>query len=182
MKRIQSIYLRSAARLAWPGALGLGLLLLVSGFYASTLRTEDQRLQLLQQQVALARHPAPAPIKDVSAPAGPAEQLAAFYALLPVSVELPDLLGKLFAAATAQGLQIDAGESRVLQESRDGLTQFQITLPVRASYPQIRKFVTLAMAQVASLSLDGIQFERQNVGESVVNAKLRLTVYLGKKS
>ena len=182
MKRIQSIYLRSAARLAWPGALGLALLLLVSGFYVATLRPEGQQLQVLQRQVALARHSAPASIKGSATTAAPTDQLAAFQTFLPATSELPDLMGKLFAASTAQGLQLDAGEYRVLQESSAGMTQFQITLPVHASYPQIRKFVSLAMSQIPSLSLDGIQFERQNVGESAVNARIRLTVYLGKKS
>ena len=181
MKQIQMIYLRSAARLAWPGALGLALLLLVSAFYIATLRPAGLRLQTLQQQRALARQPVPTSITEATAPAGPTEQLTSFYALLPASAELPDLLGKIFAAASAQGLQIDAGEYRVLQESGDRLTQFQITLPVRASYPQLRKFVALAMAQVSSLSLDSIQFERKSVGESVVNAKIRLTIQLGKK-
>jgi hypothetical protein len=179
MTRIQSIYLRCRAALAWPGVLGLTILLLVSGFYVATMRPEGLRLQGLQDQLAKARRPAPTAISDATAPAGPTEQLAAFYAFLPVPGELPDLLGKLFAAATAQGLQIDTGEYRVAQESNDRLTQFHITLPVRASYPQLRKFLSAAMAQVASLSLDGIQFERQNVGESVVNARVRLTLYLG---
>jgi hypothetical protein len=55
-------------------------------------------------------------------------------------------------------------------------------LPVRGTYPQIRKFVDGAMAEVSTLSLNSIQFDRQKVGDPMVDATVKLTVYLGKKS
>jgi hypothetical protein len=60
--------------------------------------------------------------------------------------------------------------------------RYQVTLPVRGTYPQIRKFVDGALAQVPALSLDGIQFERRNIGDATVDAKIKFVVYLGKKS
>lgn len=183
MKRIQSTVANGAESLGWPGILGLGLLALVCGFYLSTLRSDQSRLDELREQIAKAREQgAAAPSGDAGAPAAPADRLAAFYGFFPRPADLPDLLQKVFAAAKGQGLRLEHGEYRVLRDNAGALTQFQITLPVRGTYPQIRKFVDGAMAEVATLSLDRIQFERQKVGDAQLDAKVRLAVYLGKKS
>ena len=162
--------------------LGLGLLLLVCGFNFSTLRSEQSRLDDLRQQIAKAREQHAASADDAKGPATPADKLAAFYGFFPRPGDLPDLMGKVFAAAKGQALQLEHGEYRVLTDNAGGLTQFQITLPVRGTYPQIRRFVDGAMAEVPTLSLDSIQFDRQKVGDPIVDANVKLAVYLGKKS
>ena len=182
MKRINFTVASGAASLGWPGILGLGLLVFVGGFYFSTLRSEESRLDDLRQQIAKARDQRAAPADDAGAPTTPAAKLAAFYGFFPRPSDLPDLLQKVFVAAKGQGLQLEHGEYRVLMDTAGGLTQFQLTLPVRGTYPQIRKFVDGAMAEVSTLSLDSIQFDRQKVGDSAVDAKVKLVVYLGKKS
>lgn len=182
MKRIHSAVASGAASLGWPGILGLGLLVFVFGFYFSTLRSEQSRLDDLHQQIAKAREQRAAPVDAAGAPTTPSDRLAAFYGFFPRPTDLPDLLEKVFAAAKGQGLQLEHGEYRVLRDNAGGLTQFQLTLPVRGTYPQIRKFVDGAMAEVSTLSLDSIQFERQKVGDALVDARVKLAVYLGKKS
>jgi Tfp pilus assembly protein PilO len=182
MKRINFAGASGAAGLGWPGIVGLGLLVLVCGFYFSTLRSEESRLDDLRQQIAKARDQHAAAADDAAGPTTPADKLAAFYGFFPRPGELPDLLEKVFAAAKGQGLQLEHGDYRVLTDSAGGLTQFRLTLPVRGTYPQIRKFVDGAMAEVPTLSLDSIQFERQKVGDSTVDANVKLAVYLGKKS
>lgn len=182
MKRIRSTVADGVESLGWPGILGLGLLVFVCGFYFSTLRSDQSRLDELRQHIAKSREQVAAPPGDAGAAATPADRLAAFYGFFPRPADLPDLLQKVFAAAKGQGLRLERGEYRVLRDNAGALTQFQITLPVRGSYPQIRRFVDRAMAEVATLSLDSIQFERQKVGDAQVDAKVRLAVYLGKKS
>jgi Tfp pilus assembly protein PilO len=171
-----------AASLGLPGVLGLGLLVLVCGFYFSTLSSEQSHLNELQQQIAKARVQRAAPAEEAKGPTTPEDKLAAFYGFFPRPDDLPALLEKVFAAAKANGLQLEHGEYRVLSDNAGGLTQFQITLPVRGTYPQIRKFIDAAMADVPSLSLDSVQFDRQKVGDSTVDANVKLAVYLGKKS
>jgi hypothetical protein len=182
MNRINFAVARGAASLGWPGILGLGLLVLVCGFYFSTLSSEQSRLDDLRQQIAKAREQRAAPADDARGPTTPADKLAAFYGFFPQPGALPDLLEKVFAAAKGQGLQLEHGEYRVLTDNAGGLTQFQLTLPVRGTYPQIRKFMDRAMAEVPTLSLESIQFDRPKVGDSTVDASVKLAVYLGKKS
>ena len=171
---------RLAANLGAPGIVGVGLLVFLAALYFSALRPEQARLAQLQQELSQARErkaQAAAPRAQSSA-----EKLATFYAAFPGAAQLPDLLGTVFAGARRQGLRLEQGEYRLVGSAGGALTQFQITLPIRGSYPQIRKFVDGALEEVPTLSLDSIHFERQKVADTTVEAKVRLIVYLGKKS
>ena len=181
MKRIQSTLARAAAALAWPGLVGLCLLLLALGLYATTLPAQRLQLQTLQRQLAKAREPVAANASDSAAPATATERLAAFHAFLPATSEVPELLKKVFPAAAQQGVRLDVGEYRLLREGSGALTQLQLTLPVHASYPQIRLFLASALQELATLALDSIEFDRQKVGEAAVDARIKLTLYLRKK-
>lgn len=181
MNRFHASFNRGAASLGLPGILGLGLLVFIGGFYFSTLYPEQLRLADLRRDIATARSERSARA-DADRAKTPMDRLAAFYGAFPQSSDLPDLLEKVFAAAKRQTLKLEQGEYRVIRDNAGGLTQFQLTLPVRGSYPQIRKFVDGALIDVPTLALDSIQFERQKVGEAAVDAKVKLVVYLGQRS
>ncbi|MBK5104033.1 MAG: hypothetical protein JJE42_07275 [Burkholderiales bacterium] len=180
MKQLQGLLGSGAAILGWPGTVGLGLLVAVGGFYVSTLAPQQLRIDELRQEHAHLRQLAKQSADD--APKGPAEKLAAFYAFFPPSKELPDLLQKVYGAAKRQSLVLEHGEYRALKDSVGGLTRYQFTLPLRGTYPQIRKFVDEALAEIPALSLDSIQFERRKIGDATVDAKLKMVVFLGRSS
>ena len=169
-----------AANPGWAGIAGLALFACMAAFYFSALRPEETRLEQLREESLHQRQrsePAAA-----EAPKAPAEKLAAFYAYFPRPDHLPDLLEKIFGAAQRQSLVLDQGEYRPVKEPVGELMRYQVVLPVQGTYPQIRKFVDGALADVPSLSLEGIQFERQKVGDAAVAAKVRFVVYLENRS
>ncbi len=182
MKRIQFAVASAVAALGWPGILGLGLLVLVGGFYFSTLRSELSRVDDMRRHAAQARAERAASADGFEAAVTPSDKLAEFYGFFPRANDLPDLLGKVFAAAAGQELQLAQGEYRVSKDNAGALTQFQLSLPVRGTYLQIRKFVDVAMVEVSALSLESIHFERQKVGDPTVDANIKFALYLGKKS
>ncbi|MBI2318082.1 MAG: type 4a pilus biogenesis protein PilO [Betaproteobacteria bacterium] len=181
MNRLLLHFRSSAAKLGLPGALGIGLLVTAGGFYVSALDSERSRLEELRREIAAAREERSAPAA-AALPATPADRLAAFYGFFPRPNDLPDLLEKVYGAAKRHGLQLEQGEYRVAKDSAGALVQFQVTLPVHGTYPQIRKFVDGAMAEVSTLSLESIHFERQKVGDGMIDAKVKLAVYLGRRS
>ncbi len=170
---------RLALKLGAPGVVGIGVLVFLAGLYISALRPEHARLAEMQQELAQATQRG---AQAAARPQSNAEKLAAFYAAFPTADQLPDLLGKVYVAAKDQNLRLEQGEYRLVARQGGALTQFQIVLPVRGSYPQIRKFVDAALEQVPTLSLDSIHFERQKVGDATIDAKVRLLVYLGHKA
>lgn len=177
---MRALIARAGARLGRAGSIGLALLVLAGGFYAGTLYPEQRRLVALQREVAELRQLATRPAHDERRSA--ANDLAAFYAFFPVPDELPEILDTVFRAAKRQSLVLERGEYRVTRPAAGGMFQYQLTLPVRGSYPQIRKFVDGALAELPALSLESVQFERQKIGESAVDAKITLAVHLGRKS
>ena len=179
MKQLNDLLGPVGARLGWHGMLGIALLVSVVGFYALALAPQQLRIEDLQRESVQLRQQAKSAQKDV--PQGPEEKLAAFYAFFPPSKDLPDLLEKVFGAAKRQTLALEHGEYRALKENVGSLMRYQFTLPVRGTYPQIRKFVDEALAEVPALALDSIQFERRKIGDATVDAKVKMVVYLGNK-
>jgi hypothetical protein len=180
MKRLHAMIVYGADSLGWPGILGLGLLAFIAGFYFSTFRPEQMRLEDLRSEVSKMEEKRARAAGEE--PKTPSDKLNAFYGFFPPSDRIAGLLGKIFGAADKQALKLEQGEYRAVRDNVGRLTRYQVILPVKGTYPQVRKFVVGALAEVPNLSLDSIQFERQKVGDSMVEAKVKLVMYLGQRS
>lgn len=163
-----------AARLAWPGLLGLALLLAAGAAQLWLTRPmHSEARDLAARAERLAARPAP-----------PAPTAAQLEARRPLAERLPEadrdaeILAGLFAAAGRAGLSLDQGNYRLTVDRIAGLQRQQITLPVAGDYPAIRAFVAHALARHPSLALDGLQLARDGIGAGQVRATLRFTLYL----
>jgi len=180
MQRLRELSAIATANVDSLTVAGLGLLVLAGAFYFTTVRPEQARLAVRQREAVQLLQQAAQSVAE--APKTPADKIAAFYGSFPPSSLLPDLLDKVFAAAQAQAVRLDQGEYKVVKDTRGALTQYQVTFPVKGTYPQIRKFVGAALAAVPTLSLDSIKFERKKVGDTTLDTRIRFVVYLGKTS
>ncbi len=164
----------------WPGALGLALLALAPVAHYSAIRPAQEKLEAVRARAMAQRerieHAAAGLLRG---PLSPAEQLEEFYKIFPAEENSPQWLERIFAEAQSQGLSLDQGEYRVSRDKTGRLMRFQITLPVRGEYPQIRRFLAGLRAEVPFIAIEQVQFERQKVGDPAVEAKLRLVLYLG---
>lgn len=179
MKRLHAMVVYGAESLGRSGILGLGLLAFAVAFYVSAFRPEQVRLEELRSQASKLEESRARAAREE--PKTPGDRLNAFYGLLPPSNHIADLLKKIYGAADQQALKLEQGEYRAVKGTASRLTDYQVILPVKGTYPQVRKFVAAALAEVPNLSLDSIQFERQKVGDSTVDAKVKLVLYLGQR-
>jgi len=108
----------------------------------------------------------------------PAEQLATFYAFFPASQSSPEWLGRINAAARANGLVLRAGEYKLERAVGDKLLRYQVTLPVVGSYAQIRGFVGQVLADVPAAALEEITLRRESASSPALEARIRLTLFL----
>lgn len=163
-----------AARLNWPGLLGLALVLAAGAaqlWLTRPMQAETRDLAVRAERLA-------------ARPAPPALTPAELEARRPLAERLPgadrdaEILAGLFAAAGRAGLSLDQGNYRLTVDRIAGLQRQQITLPVAGDYPAIRAFVAHAMARHPSLALDGLQLARDGIGAGQVRATLRFTLYL----
>lgn len=168
-------------QLGWPGVLALGLFTFCLAFYLSALLPAREKLQALEQDAAMLQErmqPSTKPIRAADA-GGPETQLAAFYTAFPSNASTPDLLQKIYRAAATSQISLDQGAYRLVADRDGRLQRYQITLPLKGSYPQIKAFLARIMKELPTLALDSISFQRQNIADPVLDAQVRLTLYLG---
>jgi Tfp pilus assembly protein PilO len=173
---------RERIRLGLPGALGAGGLALSLGLYFSILQPMEQRRDAarhtassLQKRIAQASADA-----NEEKPLG--EQLAEFYRRFPSEQDATDSVGKIAAIARRDGLVLQQADYKAERDKTGKLTRFQMNLPLKGEYQTIRRFLSDVYAEMPIVALEQVQFERQKVGDPLVDAKVRLVIFLGKSS
>ena len=174
MNRLRWIGLGMLDALGWPGAMALALLGLLAVAYLVGVYPLEQRRAALKSAAALTES---ARTQRVPHSLDPQAELAQFRAFFG-GAALEERLKAIHDAAKATELNIKRVEYRMLEERRSELRQYQIVMPVAASYPHIRQFVSLALAKVPAMSLDHIGFQRKKIGDATVEAELRFTLFL----
>ncbi len=169
---------RALVNLRWPGLTGLALLVFAAVFYALGVQPLHGRVAALRAEA-----------KELSSRLGSAgrsaepptrrSQLANFYAFFPVTSRVPVLLGQLEHAAKKNDLRLDKGEYRFIAERDFPVARYQVTLPVRGSYPQVRGFVNDVLDDVPSAVLEDLSLKREAIGSPEVEATVRFGLYLG---
>jgi len=167
------------ARLGAPGIAAIGVLIACAGFYMSVLMPLDAEIDDLTERVNLLSGEVERATRGgrQGTPAL-ADQMAAFYRLFPRQGQLTDTVAKVFDAAAAQGIALQQGEYRVVDDPAGALRRFQITLPVKADYPRIRRFLASVVAEIPTAALEHVQFERRKIGDPQVEATIKLAIYL----
>lgn len=175
---------RWLGRLTWPWLAAGSLLAFGAGFYFSVvdparddLAAMRRNLLALQQEIRRADYAPARPVQPAAS-----TQLAQFYQFFPSERSLPDWMDKIFAAAGENELTLVQGEYQVSRESSGKLLRYQVTLPLKGTYPNIRGFIDGVLSEVPIASLDNVKFERQKIGENKVEATVSLTLYVGRES
>lgn len=177
--RLHRVKRRGLSLLGWPGVAGIGLLSICPAFYFSAILPLQEKLAATSTSVIALQeqkqHAGSEP--DVNQRA-PEEQLVEFYRMIPEGRKMPEYLEKIFFLAQTQGIRLDQGEYRVTRSTEGNLVSYQMNLPVKGTYPQIRKYLAALIAGMPALSLQQVQFKRQKVGDPLVDADIRLVLYL----
>lgn len=165
--------------LGGAGLAGVLLLALAVAWHAGRVVPQERELAALQAEAGalqsrLRSGKSLGPRSDESS----AEQLAAFYAYFPPSADAPALLGKIHAAAAANGITLRSGEYRMERNNDQRLARYVVTLPIAGSYAQVRRFVSQVLAEVPAASVEEIQMRRESIAATTLEVKVRLSLYL----
>lgn len=169
---------REASRLRWRGIAGVALIVFAAGFVLSTLLPAQQRIEALRADVADLRARLKSGGESANVPPPRATQLENFYAFFPQVESLPDWVGRVHTAAARNELALESGDYVLERRKGARLVEYQITLPVRGSYAQIRGFVAEVLEKVPAAALDDIVVKRENIGVPALEARIRFVVYL----
>ncbi len=181
---MNQLVLQRLLRRAGPAGLAGALLtvLAIAGWFGlvqpetSHLNETLAQSQALQARLRASTHK----VQDLAE--NPDEQLQRFYGFFPGTATVPDWLAVIDRAATREHLILQQGEYRVIRDRLGLLTRYQVALPIHGTYPQIANFIQRVLKEVPIAAIESLSFERQQVGDPQLDAKLRLILFFGRES
>jgi len=180
--RIHSLIVHERARqLGVVGLAGVGLGLLALVYVAAVLLPQWQQLQ--QQKLHSEQaHEQLQQFKrgDLKLPQVPQRELEDFHKQLPAQPQATVVIDRIYSLAKAERISLSRGEYALGVDPKTQLARYQILLPVRGSYPQIRRFVHAMLGQLPALVLEDVDLQRKKIGDSELTGRLRMTIYLSR--
>jgi hypothetical protein len=168
---------RALRRVGVPGVAAIGVLLACAVFWASAIvplaqRRDAARAEAGTIEARLAR----AGGKTPSAEGG----LDAFYEFFADGKSDTDRLQTIFALAKKAGVELQKGSYRYNGSAGERLVRYEVSLPLRGSYAQIRRFLASVLNQIPVASLDRVGFEKKSIGDAKVEAQVIFTLFLAR--
>lgn len=163
-----------------PGLAGLLLIVLALAVFLGFILPAQMKLERTASTVAdlqnRHRSELAGPVTRVlPAESGP----ASFYKLLPSEQSAVKLLRKIYQSANKESLSLTQGEYKFTREKAGHLGSYQIILPVKGDYIQVRKFIAKVMNALPTAALDGVSFKRETIGSSELETKIQFTIFFG---
>ena len=178
--RVRSELTSWGRQLTWPWLVALVLLAACVGFYLLVMVPASHTLADLKQSLNTMQHDE-AHLKEASqdvVSTSPTGQLDAFYQKFPAESEVPDTLGRMIKLAQKKGLNPKQAGYRMVRNNPGELLSYQIALPIKGAYPSIMTYAFELLATIPNLSLDNVSFQRQKIGDDVIEATLKMTLYI----
>lgn len=160
-------------RLGRTGLAGLGLLLVAALIvFVNIIPTKAKTLVLETRVAALQRASIRVPQRVVVMPN------SGFIDSLPETHAASAVIGQLERVARAHGLQLLRGQYTQAPVTGTTLLRWQLSLPIKAEYPNIIAFVAASMQALPTLALEEIKLKRDKIETAVLDADLRFNLYL----
>lgn len=174
---------REASRLGWRGIAGMALVVLAAGLVVFALRPAQREAGELMTEVTKLR----TALRAGTGAAGGASaalpskivQLETYYAFFPDVSTLPDWLGEVHLAAQRHGLSLDSGQYQLQHPVGARLARYELDLPLRGTYPQLRAFLADVLTKVPAASIEEVLVRRESVANREMEARVRLAIHLG---
>lgn len=169
------------ARLGMIGKTGLGLLVVSCLFFLVAVLPQDATLQALKEQAETmqAELQSEAGGESIAGSKMSRDQtLQVFYDFFPRIDSSPFWIRELVRVAKQRGVEINSSEYRLIHEKGSRLTRYEMMLPVRGSYSQIRAFIADALQAVPSMAITSIVMKRENIQSARLEARLEINLYL----
>ena len=166
-----------AALLGWPGVAGYGLLLLSLLLVPSWLQPAWREARFIKDQAEVLR----ASVEqrgEVPRRGEPATQLSTFYGLFPGTNSIADTLERVYRAAAENDIILSQGDYGLAAAEGGVLQRYEISLPVRGRYTQVRDFIGRVLAENENAALLGVSLMRSSAADTGVEAQIRFALYL----
>jgi hypothetical protein len=182
--QLRSILLQirwEALRLGTIGKIGLGLLIMAIVLLIAAVFPQDTTLQTLKTQAETLQTQPLSTSQKTSRPTqkiGDDQALQIFYEFFPQIDSSPFWIRELARIAKKQRVEINSSDYRLVLEKGARLARYEMILPVRGRYPQIRAFIADALQAVPAMAITGMVIKRENVKTEQLDVRLEINLYL----
>lgn len=181
MMQLKNILQRLASGIDMAGVVGIGLAVFAAAVWFSAVLPAGRQLAQLQAQPLQGAGGGARSDGVRTAALRGAEQLEQFNRKFPAPGDAPELVRKLHDIAAQNSIALDTGEYQMARDRDAGVTRYQITLPLRGTYWQVRLFVAQVLDEIPASALDEISMKRESVSARAVETRVRFTLFLGEK-
>jgi hypothetical protein len=89
-----------------------------------------------------------------------------------------DSLRSIARIAQSNGVFLSQSEFQNSAEGHGGLSRLQVTLPLRASYPRLKRFVEQVLLEHPGISVDELVLKRESVAQNQVEIRVKLSLWI----
>ena len=179
---IPSLILREQVqRAGWPGLVAALLLVLALGYALLGLLPAWQALENLQRNSQQASdYLAQIESGTAQLPRVPTRELDDFHRTLPAQLDATSAIDRIYELAAQEHITLDRGEYSLGIDPKTRLARYQILLPVRGSYMQLRGFLHALLNELPAVVLEDLDFQRKDIADSELSGRIRMTLYLSR--
>lgn len=171
-------------RLGTAGKIGIGLLVVATIYFFSAVLPLESDLEKLKERAEMLQLQAQskeAPASSDSAKRLSGDQaLQAFYDFFPRADSSPFWIRELVRIAQKQKVDLSSSDYRLVNENDARLARYEMILPIRGNYAQIRAFIAEALETVPAMAISSIAIKRDNVASDKLEMRLEINLYLNK--
>jgi hypothetical protein len=173
-----------AERLGTPGKIGFALFIFSAAFFIAAVlprRAESSALMVkaAAMQARLKAEPVQASgLMDRRKVVYGHEGLQLFYEFFPNFDSTPFWINEVVQSAAEHAVEISGTEYRLVREKDLKLARYEMLVPVRGKYSQVRGFIADALRAVPPMALVDVAIKREGVESELLDANLKFNLYL----
>ncbi|HRB97152.1 MAG TPA: hypothetical protein PKY67_05510 [Nitrosomonas sp.] len=171
-------------RLGVIGKIGLGLLVVSSIYFFSVVVPQESDLRKLKERAETLQTQALSKQTSGDAESGVKmsgdQALQAFYDFFPRVDSSPFWIRELVRIAQKHGVELSSSEYRLVNDNDARLARYEMILPVKGKYSQVRAFMAAALEAVPAMAISAIAIKRENVTSEKLEVRLEVNLYLNK--
>lgn len=174
-------------RLGNLGKVGIGLMLATGIYYLLVVMPQEAELQQLKDRAVALQ--AQAASKNSSSEGADSEAgkkmsgdqaLQVFYDFFPRVDSSPFWIRELVRVAKKQGVELTSSEYRLINDNDARLARYEMVLPVKGKYSQIRAFIAEALEAVPAMAISAIAIKRESTASDKLEVRLEINLYMTK--
>ena len=171
-------------RLGVIGKIGLGSLVVSSIYFFSVVVPQESDLRKLKERAETLQTQALSKQTSGDAESGVKmsgdQALQAFYDFFPRVDSSPFWIRELVRIAQKHGVELSSSEYRLVNDNDARLARYEMILPVKGKYSQVRAFMAAALEAVPAMAISAIAIKRENVTSEKLEVRLEVNLYLNK--